>query len=87
MARERTTASLAALDEKGQAQVMARFAVLRTHLEEGVPPSRAQPGKPACRRERRNAGWRVTSATGSRVSRVPFAAMPARIGRRPSSSR
>jgi putative transposase len=41
MARERTTASLAALDEEGRARVMARFAVLRPHLEEGVPLTRA----------------------------------------------
>ena len=41
MARERTTASLAALGEGGQAQAMARFAVLRPHLEDGVPLTRA----------------------------------------------
>ena len=37
MARERTTASFATLTEEGQAQAMARFAVLRPHLEDGVP--------------------------------------------------
>jgi putative transposase len=41
MARERTTASLAALGEGGQARAMARFAVLRPHLEDGVPLTRA----------------------------------------------
>jgi putative transposase len=41
MARERPTASFATLTEEGQAQAMARFAVLRPHLEDGVPLARA----------------------------------------------
>ena len=41
MARKRPTASFAALSEEGQAQAMARFAVLRPHLEDGVPLTRA----------------------------------------------
>ena len=41
MARERTAASFATLTEEGRAQAMARFAVLRPHLEDGVPLARA----------------------------------------------
>ena len=41
MARKRAKASLAAPGEEGQAQAMARFAVLRPHLEESVPLTRA----------------------------------------------
>ena len=41
MARKRARASLAAPGEEGQAQAMARFAVLRPHLEESVPLTRA----------------------------------------------
>lgn len=37
MARERAAASFATLTEEGQAQAMARFAVLRSHLEDGLP--------------------------------------------------
>ena len=40
MARERAT-SFAALSEQQRTQAMARFAVLRPHLEEGVPLCRA----------------------------------------------
>src|SRR3954465_1937788 len=89
MTLERRTAPLAGRGEEGRARAMARFAVLRPHLEEGVPLARAagEAGvtpptrtKPACRRERRSVGWRATVATGWRVSRVPCAAMPARTG-------
>ena len=41
MTLERRTASLAGRGEEGQARAMARFAVLRPHLEEGVPLARA----------------------------------------------
>ena len=41
MARKRAKTSLAAPGEEGQAQAMARFAVLRPHLEESVPLTRA----------------------------------------------
>ena len=41
MARERTTASFATLTEEGQAQAMARFAVVRPHLEDGASLARA----------------------------------------------
>ena len=41
MARERPTASFATLTGEGQAQAMARFAVLRPHLEDSVPLARA----------------------------------------------
>ena len=41
MAQDGTVASLAALDERRREQAMARFAVLRPHLEEGVPLARA----------------------------------------------
>jgi hypothetical protein len=34
MVQERTTASFGALTEEGQAQAMARFAVLQPHLED-----------------------------------------------------
>ena len=37
MARERPTASFATLTEEGQAQAMARFAVLQSNLKDGVP--------------------------------------------------
>ncbi len=41
MARKRAKASLAAPGKEGQAQAMARFDVLRPHLEESVPLTRA----------------------------------------------
>ena len=41
MARERTAASFATLTEEGRAQAMARFAVLRPHLEDDAPLARA----------------------------------------------
>jgi putative transposase len=41
MAREETGASLTALSEQRRRQVMERFAVLRPHLEEGVPLTHA----------------------------------------------
>src|SRR3954452_7336991 len=41
MTLERRTASPAGRGEEGQARAMARFAVLRPHLEEGVPLARA----------------------------------------------
>ena len=37
IARERTTASFVTLTEENQAQAMERFAVLRSHLEDGIP--------------------------------------------------
>jgi putative transposase len=41
MARERGTTPRAAPSEEGQARAMTRFAILRPHLEEGVPLTRA----------------------------------------------
>ena len=41
MAQDEAAASLAALDERRREQAMARFAVLRPHLEKGVPLVRA----------------------------------------------
>lgn len=41
MAREKPTASFSTLTEEGQAQAMARFAVLRSHLEDDVPLAHA----------------------------------------------
>ena len=41
MALERTTASFVTLTEENQAQAMERFAVLRPHLEDGIPLARA----------------------------------------------
>ena len=41
MVQEGTAASFAALDEKQRGQAMARFAVLRPHLEEDAPLTRA----------------------------------------------
>ena len=41
MAQNGTAASFTALDEQRREQAMARFAVLRPHLDEGVPLSRA----------------------------------------------
>jgi putative transposase len=41
MAREKPTASFSTLTEEGQAQAMARFAVLRSHLEGDVPLAHA----------------------------------------------
>ena len=37
MAQDRTPASFAALREDRRAQAMARLAVLRPHLDDGVP--------------------------------------------------
>ncbi len=41
MAQEKAAASFAAQDEQQREQAMARFAVLRPHLEDGVPLTRA----------------------------------------------
>lgn len=86
MARARPTASFATLTEEGRAQAMARFAVLRPHLEDGVPWG-TRPTPPACRCERRSAGSPVTAGTGWQVSRALAAAMPVRVARPTISSR
>jgi len=44
MAQEEAAASFAAQDEQRREQAMARFAVLRPHLEDGVPLTRAADG-------------------------------------------
>jgi putative transposase len=44
MTQDRAAASFAALDERRREQAMARFAVLRPSLEEGVPLARAAGG-------------------------------------------
>ena len=41
MVQEGAVTSIAALDEQRRAEAMTRFAVLRPHLEEGVPLPRA----------------------------------------------
>ena len=87
MARERTTASLAALGEGGQAQAMARFAVLRPHLEDGVPLTRAatEAGVPLRTAQRWLARYRRDGLAG--LARHPLpAAMPAGAAPQPISS-
>jgi hypothetical protein len=87
MARARPTASFATLTEEGQAQAMARFAVLRDRTLRMASPWRARPTPPACRCERRSAGSPVTAGTGWQVSRALAAAMPVRVARLTISSR
>ena len=64
MTQEGATASFAALEEQRREQAMTRFAVLRPHLEEGVPPF-APLLLLASRSGRRSAGWRVTARLAS----------------------
>ena len=78
MARKGAKALLAARARRGRRRRW-RASPSCDHILKRVSLSRARPGKPACRCEQRSAGWRDTIVTGSRVSRVPFAAMPARI--------
>jgi putative transposase len=58
MTQDRAAASFAALDERRREQAMARFAVLRPSLEEGVPLARYRRGGLAglARPIRRDAG-------------------------------
>ena len=86
MARERPTASFATLTEEGQAQAMARFAVLRPHLEDGVPLARAADaaGVPLRTAQRWLARYRRDGLAG--LARLA-AAMPVRAARPPNSSR
>ena len=60
MVQERAATSFAALDEQRRAEAMTRFAVLRPHLEEGVPLTRAasEAGVPARTAERWLARYR-----------------------------
>lgn len=86
MAQDEAAASLAALDERRREQAMARFAVLRPHLEKGVPLVRAagHAGIPVRTAER----WLARYHRGGLAGwRVPLAATPARAGCRPISSR
>jgi putative transposase len=88
MARERGTTPLAAPSEEGQARAMTRFAILRPHLEEGVPLTRAarEAGVPSRTAQRWLARYHRDGLAGLARS-VRSDAAPARIGRRPSSSR
>ena len=67
MAQERTAAFFASQDEQQREQAMARFAVLRPYLENGVPLTRAATaaGIPV-----RTAGRWLARVTAERHSRA-----------------
>jgi hypothetical protein len=75
MAQERAPASFTALSEDRRAQAMARLAVLRPHLDDGVPltrtaaaagvPQRVQPSARA-----RRAGRRLGTEAAARLCRM-----------------
>ena len=79
MTQDEATTPLAALDERRRGQVMARFAVLRPHLENDVPLTHAadHAGVPVRTVERWLARYREAASLAWPVSP---AATPVRVG-------